>query len=197
MDTTLNNVVRHISGHASSCENYVVIVRLLSHVQLFVTPWTAACQAPLSSTVSQGLLKLMSIESVMLSNYLFLCCPLLLLPLIFPSSVQLLSRFQIFATLWTTARQASLSITNSRSLPKLMSIESVMLSNYLILSVCWRKSKAPEQMGPLTLLLLDTNPSRSVSLSLSKGTYPGTTSLPQPDIFRFCLELFTYMMISQ
>ena len=45
--TLLNNVVRRISGHASSCENYVVIVRLLSHVQLFVTPWTAACQAPL------------------------------------------------------------------------------------------------------------------------------------------------------
>ena len=131
--TLLNNVVRRISGHASSCENYVVIVRLLSHVQLFVTPWTAACQAPLSSTVSQGLLKLMSIESVMLSNYLFLCCPLLLLPLIFPSSVQLLSRFQIFATLWTTARQASLSITNSWSLLKLMSIESVMPSNHIIL----------------------------------------------------------------
>ena len=78
--TLLNNVVRRISGHASSCENYVVIVRLLSHVQLFVTPWTAACQAPLSSTVSQGLLKLMSIESVMLSNYLIFYRPLILLP---------------------------------------------------------------------------------------------------------------------
>ena len=49
------------------------------------------------------------------------------------SSVQLLSRVQLFATPWTTAHQASLSITNSRSLPKLMSIESVMLSNHLIL----------------------------------------------------------------
>ena len=52
-----------------------------------VTPWTAAFQAPLSFTVSQSLLKFMSIESVMLSNHLILCCPLLLLPSIFPSIV--------------------------------------------------------------------------------------------------------------
>ena len=57
-------------------------VQSLSHVQLFVTPWTAALQASLSITNSWGLLKLMSIESVMPSN---LCRPLLLLPSIFPS----------------------------------------------------------------------------------------------------------------
>ena len=51
-----------------------------------MTPWTAACQASLSLTISQSLLKLMSIESVMPSNHLILCCPLLLLPSIFPSS---------------------------------------------------------------------------------------------------------------
>ena len=56
----------------------------LSHVRFFATPWIAACQASLSITNSQSLLKLMSIESVMLSNHLILCCPLLL-PLIFPS----------------------------------------------------------------------------------------------------------------
>ena len=54
-------------------------------VQLFVTPWTAACQASLSITNSQSLPKLMSIESVVLSKRLILCCPLLLLPSIFPS----------------------------------------------------------------------------------------------------------------
>ena len=53
-------------------------------VWLFVTPWTAACQAPLSS-VSQSLLKFMSIELVILANHLVLCCPPLLLPSIFPS----------------------------------------------------------------------------------------------------------------
>ena len=58
----------------------------LSCVQLFATPWTAACQASLSITNSQSLLKLMSIESVMPPNHLILCCPLLLLPSIFPSN---------------------------------------------------------------------------------------------------------------
>ena len=61
------------------------VVQPLSCVRLLVTPWTAACQAPLSFTVSQSLLRFMSIESVILSNHLILCCPLLLLPSIFPS----------------------------------------------------------------------------------------------------------------
>ena len=57
----------------------------LSRVQLFVTAWTAACQASLSFTISLSFLKLVSIESVIPSNHLILCCPLLLLPSIFPS----------------------------------------------------------------------------------------------------------------
>ena len=60
-------------------------VQSLSCIQLFATPRTAACQASLSITNSRSLLKLMSIESVMPSNHLILCCPLLLLPSIFPS----------------------------------------------------------------------------------------------------------------
>ena len=60
-------------------------VQLLSCVQLFATPWTAACQASMSITNSWTLLKLMSIESVMPSNHLILCCSLLLPPLIIPS----------------------------------------------------------------------------------------------------------------
>ena len=60
-------------------------VQLLSHVWLFVTRWTTAHQASLSITNSQSLLKLMSIESVMPSNHLILCHPLLLPPSIFPS----------------------------------------------------------------------------------------------------------------
>ena len=59
-------------------------VQSLSHVQLFVTPWTAAHQAPLSFAISLSLLRLMSIESVMPSNHLILCHPLLLWPSIFP-----------------------------------------------------------------------------------------------------------------
>ena len=62
-----------------------VVVQSLSHVPLFATPWTAAHQASLSFTISWSLLKLMSIESVMPSNHLILCHPLLFLPSIFPS----------------------------------------------------------------------------------------------------------------
>ena len=63
----------------------VVVVQSPNHVQLFPTPWTAALQASLYFTVSQSLLRLMYIESVMPANHLILCCPLLLLPSIFPS----------------------------------------------------------------------------------------------------------------
>ena len=60
-------------------------VQSLSHVRLFATPWTAACQASLSVIDSRDLFKFMSIKSVMLSNHLILCHPLLLPPSIFPS----------------------------------------------------------------------------------------------------------------
>ena len=63
----------------------IISVQSLGCVRLFVTPWTAARQASLSITNSRSLLKLMSIESVMPSNHLILCCPLLLLPSLFPS----------------------------------------------------------------------------------------------------------------
>ena len=62
-----------------------VVVYSLSQVQLFVTPWTAAHQASLSFTISQSLLKFMTIELVMPSNHVILCCPLLLQPSVFPS----------------------------------------------------------------------------------------------------------------
>ena len=62
-----------------------LVVHSLSCVQLFETPWTAACQASLSFTISQSLVKLMAIESVRPSNHLILCYPLLLLSSIFPS----------------------------------------------------------------------------------------------------------------
>ena len=66
-------------------DDFYLVVQLLSHVQLFTTPWSVARQASPSFTISRSLLKLMSIESVMPSNQLILCCPLLLLPSVFPS----------------------------------------------------------------------------------------------------------------
>ena len=68
-----------------SSENMIAVVQLLGCVRLFATSWTAARQVSLSFTISQSLLKLMSIESVMPSNHLILCSPLLLLHSLFPS----------------------------------------------------------------------------------------------------------------
>ena len=70
--------------YINNCDNKKVVVQSLSPVWFFVTPWTAARQASLFFTISQNLLKLMSIESVMPSNHLILCRLLLLLPSIFP-----------------------------------------------------------------------------------------------------------------
>ena len=79
---------RHVLGrtcHIKNRPNQLYFVHSLGPVQLYVTPWTAASQASLSFTISQSLLKLMSIELVMPSNLFILCHPLLLLPSVFPS----------------------------------------------------------------------------------------------------------------
>ena len=84
-------------------------VQSLSHVWLFVTPWTIACQAFLSITNSQSLLKLMSIESVMPSNHLILCCPLLLLSFPTPGSFPM----SVLHIRWPKYWSFSFSITSS------------------------------------------------------------------------------------
>ena len=90
----------------------VIVICLLSRVQLFVTPWTAARQASLSFIVSQGLLKLMSIESEMPFNHLILCHPLLLLPSIFPS-IRVFSSDSALHIKWPKYWSFSFSITSS------------------------------------------------------------------------------------
>ena len=87
-------------------------VQSLSCVRLFVTPWTAARQAFLSITNSQSLLKLMSIESVMPSNHLILCHPLLLLPSIFPS-IRVLSNESALPIRWPKYWSFSFNISPS------------------------------------------------------------------------------------
>ena len=82
---------------------------MLSRVWLFTTPWTAAHQASLSITSSQSLLKLMSIESVMPSNRLILCCPLLLLPSILPS-IRVFSSESVLPIRWPKYWSFSFSI---------------------------------------------------------------------------------------
>ena len=87
-----------------------VPVQLLSHVWLFATPWTTARQASLSITSSWSLPKLMSIESVIPSSHLILCCPLLLLPSIFPS-FRIFSNESILLIRWPKYWSLSFSIS--------------------------------------------------------------------------------------
>ena len=88
-------------------------VQLLSCVRLFATPWTTVCQASLSITNSQSLLKLMSVESVMPSSHLILCRPLLLLPSIFPS-IRVFSNESVLRIRWPKYWSFSFSISPSK-----------------------------------------------------------------------------------
>ena len=104
--------------HSLGLQSFVV--QWLSHVRLFVTPWTIAHQASLSSTVSQSLLKFMSIESVMLSNHLILCHPLLLLLSIFPS-IRIFSNESGLCIRWPKYWSFSFSISPSKEYSELIS----------------------------------------------------------------------------
>ena len=95
-------------------------VQSLSRVQLFATPWTAVHQASLSITSSRHLLKLMSIELVMPSNHLILCCPLLLLPSIFPS-IRVFSNESDLCIRWPKYWSFSFSISPSSEYSGLIS----------------------------------------------------------------------------
>ena len=91
---------------------FAVDVQSLSHVWLFATPWTSARQVSLTFTIPRSLLKLMSIELVMTSNYLILCPPLLLLPSIIPS-IKIFSNESTFHIRWPKYWSFSFSISPS------------------------------------------------------------------------------------
>ena len=95
-------------------------VHSLSRVWLFATPWTVACQASLSITSSWSLLKVMPIESVMPSNYLIPCQPLLLLPSIFPS-IRIFSTESVLCMRWPKYWSFSFSISPSKEYSGLIS----------------------------------------------------------------------------
>ena len=107
------NVVHTYNGIFSS-------VQSLSHVQLFATPWTALRQASLSITSSQSLLKFMSILSMMPSNHLILCHPLLLLPSLFPS-IRVFSNESVLHVRWPKYWSFSFSICPSNEYSGLIS----------------------------------------------------------------------------
>ena len=100
--------------------NLSISVQSLSRVRFFVTPWTAAHQASLSVTSSQSLLKLMTIESVMPSNHLILCRPLLLPPSILPS-IRLFSNESVLRIRWPKYWSFSFSISPSNEFAGLIS----------------------------------------------------------------------------
>ena len=99
---------------------YISSVQSLSHVWLFVTPWTAAHQASLSIINSWSLPKPISIESVMPYNHLILCCPLLLLPSIFPS-IRVFPNESALRIRWPNYWSFSLNISPSNEHPGLIS----------------------------------------------------------------------------
>ena len=102
------------------------LVQSLSHVRLFVTPWTAAYQASLSITNSQSLLKLMSFELVMPSNHHILCCPLLLLPSIF-LNIRVFSKESFICNRWPKYWSSSFSISPSNEYSGLISFRIICL----------------------------------------------------------------------
>ena len=108
------------SHESTSFEREFSSVQSLSHAQLFVNPWIAACQASLSINNSQSLLKLMSIESGIPSNHLILCCPLILSPSIFPSN-RVFSRESVLCNRWPKYWSFSFSIRPSNEYSGLIS----------------------------------------------------------------------------
>ena len=129
-------------------------VQSLSHVQLFVTPWIAPCQASLSITNSWSLLKLMSIKLVMPSNHPILCCPLLLLPSIFPRT-RVFSNESVFHIRWPKYWSFSFSISLSNEYLRLISfridwfdllaaqgiLNSLLQHHILKASILWYSAK--------------------------------------------------------
>ena len=110
----------YLYSPAISFSTFFCSVQLLSCVQLFATPWTTAHQASLSITNSWSLPKLSSIESVMPSKHLILCCPLLLLPSIFPS-IRVFSNELALCIRWPKYWSFSFSISPSNVYSALIS----------------------------------------------------------------------------
>ena len=99
---------------------FVVVIQSVNRICLFATPWSAACQGPLSSIISWSLLKFMFIESVMPSNHLILCRPLLLLPSVFPN-IRVFSSESVLCIRWPKYWSFSFSISPSNEYSGLIS----------------------------------------------------------------------------
>ena len=118
-------------------------VQSLSRVQLFASPWTAACQASLSITNSWSLLKFRSVESVTPSNHLILCCPLLLLTSIFPS-IRVLSNESVLHIRWPKYCSFSFSISTSNEYSGLISFRMDWLDLLAVQGTLKESSPTPQ-----------------------------------------------------
>ena len=118
-------------------------VQSLSHVRFFATPWTAACQASLSITNSRSLLRLMSIESVLPSKHLILCCLLLLLPSIFPS-IRVFSNESVLHIRWPKYWSFSFSISPSNDYSGLICFRMDWLDLPAVQGTLQESSPTPE-----------------------------------------------------
>ena len=169
-------------------------VQSLSHVWLFVTPWTAARQASLSITNSRSLLKFMSIESVMPSNHLILCHPLLLLPSFVPS-IRVFSNESVLPIRWANYCSFSFNISPSNEHPGLISfrmdwldflavqrtLKTLLQHHSSKASILWSSAFFPVQLshpymttGKTVALTRRTFVGKVMSLLLNILSNPGT-----------------------
>ena len=160
---------------------------MLVHVQLFPTPWTAAHQVPLSFTISQSFLKFMSFESVILSNPLILCCPLLLLTLIFPS-IRVFSNESALHIRWPKYWSLSFSISPSNEYSELISFRIDWFDFLAVQGTL--KTLLAHGCHQCDCLLHQAHK----SLSFQEGTAPHLQLLPErdrltPDMYFYYLKL--------
>ena len=157
-------------------------VQLLSRVQLFVTPWTAARQASLSFTIPQSLLKLMSTESVMPSNHLILCRPLLLLPSIFPS-IRVFSKESVLRIRWPKYWSFSFNISHSSEYSGLISftmdwLDLLAVQGTLKSLLQHHRSKASILQCPAFFIVQLSHPYMTTgkTIALTRKTFVGNVS---------------------
>ena len=140
MMKSLNKRYRNIPQHKVTCDRPISSVQWLSRVRLFATPWITARQASLSITNSRSSLRLTSIESVIPSSHLILCCPLLLLPSI-PPSIRVFSNESALRMKWPKYWSFSFSISPSQEIPELISFSQYYPINFVfsmyVLKTCY------------------------------------------------------------
>ena len=180
--------------------SFYLSVQLLSHVWLFVTPWTAACQASLSITMSWNLIKLMSIEWVMPSNHLILCHPLLLLPSIFPS-IKVFSSESVLCIRWPKHWSFSFSISPSNEYSGLISFRMDWL--YLLAVQGTRKSLLQHQSSQASILqrsaffivqLSHPYMTTGKTIVLTRRTFVGKVMSLLFILYKYICWLFLYLL---